>query len=322
MNSAAMALTSKITLLRGPIADQDPQNPAVTSVIRLLEGQSGRWSTTTVFLQLSHAQSQIFHNTHAYFTVAWLWPAFIHVRGRTPARLKLKVLVAMDVLGFARGLTSSDALICCQDHAVILMTDKTDSAWGLIRSWWRIEEALSFLLYSSTVTNYPRWPCLAVSPFHHNNPTFASRWQMVFYTGSAPHVVLSDRVSVSLRSSMHIKIDMAFLVVPRLVHPICFFSFLTFFTHFSHLCACLWPDKERCTCLKEFLNLSFPVRKAGGSDLSISTAHGFFCAFFVCYCFLSVRAQEKNTTSLVLWPCRVPTCVVLWNLLIKSAVPA
>ena len=59
---------------------------------------------------------------------------------------------------------------------------------------------------------------------HHNNPTFASRWQMVFYTGSASHVVLSDRVPVSLRSSMHIKIDMVFLVVLRLVHPICFFS--------------------------------------------------------------------------------------------------
>ena len=78
-----------------------------------------------VFLRFNtHAQSQIFHNTHAYSTVAWLWPAFIHARGSTPARLKLKVLVAMDVLGFARGLTSSDALICCQDHAVILMADK------------------------------------------------------------------------------------------------------------------------------------------------------------------------------------------------------
>ena len=58
---------------------------------------------------------------------------------------------------------------------------------------------------------------------------------MVFYTGSASHVVLSARMSVSLRSSMHIKIDMAFRVVLRLVHPIwggscekvhilCFFS--------------------------------------------------------------------------------------------------
>ena len=192
-----------------------------------------------VFLRFNpHAQSQIFHNAHAYFTVAWLWPAFIHAHGRTPARLKLKVLVAMDVRGFARGLTSSDALICCQDHAVILMADKTDPAWGLIRSWWRIEVALRFLLYSSTVTNYLRWPCLAVPSFYHNNPTFASRWQIVFYTGSAPHVVLSDRVSVSLRSSMHIKIDMAFLVVPRLVHPICFLSsFASWFSSLTlHIC--------------------------------------------------------------------------------------
>ena len=49
----------------------------------------------------------------------------------------------------------------------------------------------------------------------------------------------------------------------------------------------------------------------GGSDLSISTAHGVFLHLFVCYCFVFARAQEKNTTSLVSWPCRVPTCVGL-----------
>ena len=48
----------------------------------------------------------------------------------------------------------------------------------------------------------------------------------------------------------------------------------------------------------------------------------FFWRLFVCYCFVSVRAQEKNTTSLVLWPCRVPTCVVPRNLLIKPTMPA
>ena len=48
----------------------------------------------------------------------------------------------------------------------------------------------------------------------------------------------------------------------------------------------------------------------------------FFLAPFCCYCFVSVRAQEKNTTSLVLWPCRVPTCVVLCNLLIQPTLPA
>ena len=38
------------------------------------------------------------------------------------------------VLGFARGLTSSDALICCQILVLILMVDETDPARDLIRS--------------------------------------------------------------------------------------------------------------------------------------------------------------------------------------------
>ena len=38
------------------------------------------------------------------------------------------------VLGSARGLTSSDALICCQVLVLILMADETDPARGLIRS--------------------------------------------------------------------------------------------------------------------------------------------------------------------------------------------
>ena len=42
--------------------------------------------------------------------------------------------VAKDVLTFARGLTSSDALICCQDHVVFVMVDETNLARGLIRS--------------------------------------------------------------------------------------------------------------------------------------------------------------------------------------------
>ena len=35
------------------------------------------------------------------------------------------------VLGSARGLTSSDALICCQVLVLILMADETDPARGL-----------------------------------------------------------------------------------------------------------------------------------------------------------------------------------------------
>ena len=37
-------------------------------------------------------------------------------------------------LGFARGLRSSDALICCQILVLILMVDETDAARDLIRS--------------------------------------------------------------------------------------------------------------------------------------------------------------------------------------------
>ena len=46
---------------------------------------------------------------------------------------------------------------------------------------------------------------------------------MVFYTGSASHVVLSARMSVSLRSSMHIKAG------PPL--DLSFWSFLIFLHH-------------------------------------------------------------------------------------------
>ena len=56
-----------------------------------------------------------------------------------------------------------------------------------------------------------------------------------------------------------------------------------------------------------------------------TTAHAFagvFWRLFVCYCFVFVRAQEKNTTSLVPWPCRVPTCVVLPKLDYEHTVPA
>ena len=86
--------------------------------------------------------------------------------------LKPKVLVTKGVLGSARGLTSSDALICCQVLVLILMVDETDPARGLIRSWWRIRSW--WWWWSSSVTNYLRWACLAVSPHHHNNPTFCS----------------------------------------------------------------------------------------------------------------------------------------------------
>ena len=155
---------------------------------------------------------------------------------------------------------------------------------------------------------------------------FASSWQMVFYTGSVSHVVLSARMSVSLRSSMHIKIDMAFLVVLRLVHPIYVSSVLLLHDSLHSLFTpvCLSVTRQGALhVLKGIPQLFIPSSQGWGSDISISTAHGFFFwRLFVCYCFVSVRAQEKNTTSLVLWPCRVPTCVVPRNLLIKPTVPA
>ena len=99
--------------------------------------------------------------------------ACVHTRTRPHSPwLKLKVLVTKGVLGSARGLTSSDALICCQVLVLILMADETDPARGLIRSWWRIRSW--WLWWSSSVTKYLRWACLAVSPHHHNNPTFCS----------------------------------------------------------------------------------------------------------------------------------------------------
>ena len=101
---------------------------------------SPRWSLSRLDLN-PHAQSRIFSQCacifHRRMTVAC-----VHTRTRSHSIswLKLKVLVAKGALGFARGLTSSDALICCQDHFVILMVDETDLAQGLLRSWWRIED--------------------------------------------------------------------------------------------------------------------------------------------------------------------------------------
>ena len=116
--------------------------PALPTMITL-SSRSQSTSAVTELFHNAHAYFTVsirmrshsfFHNAQAFFTVTWLWPAFIHARSRTPASLKLKVPVAMDVLGFARGLTRSDALNCCQDHVVVLMVDETDLERGLIRS--------------------------------------------------------------------------------------------------------------------------------------------------------------------------------------------
>ena len=151
---------------------------------------------------------------------------------------------------------------------------------------------------------------------------------MVFYTGSASHVVLSARMSVSLRSSMHIKIDMAFLVVLRLVHPYYVSSVLLLHDSLHSLFTpvCLSVTRQGALhVLKGIPQLVIPSSQGWGVrsfHLDSTRFFFFFWRLFVCCCFVSVRAQEKNTTSLVLWPCRVPTCVVPRNLLIKPTMPA
>ena len=148
---------------------------------------------------------------------------------------------------------------------------------------------------------------------------------MVFYTGSASHVVLSARMSVSLRSSMHIKIDMAFLwscgwsilyvSSVLLLHD----SLHSLFTP-----VCLSVTRQGALhVLKGIPQLVIPSSQGWGvRSFHLDSTWFFFLRLFVCYFFVSVRAQEKNTTSFVLWPCRVPTCVVPRNLLIKPTVPA
>ena len=149
---------------------------------------------------------------------------------------------------------------------------------------------------------------------------------MVFYTGSASHVVLSARTSVSLRSSMHIKIDIGpflwscgwsilYVSSVLLLHD----SLHSLFTP-----VCLSVTRQGALhVLKGIPQLVIPSSQGWGGQIFPSRQPTvFFLAPFVCYCFVSIRAQEKNTTSLVLWPCRVPTCVVPQNLLIQPIVPA
>ena len=69
--------------------------------------------------------------------------------------------------------------------------------------------------------------------------------------------------------------------------------------------------------LKEFLNLSFPVRKAGGGGggggqiFHLNSTRFFlapFCLLLFCFCTSSRKVHDQPR---LIWPCRVPTCVVL-----------
>ena len=149
---------------------------------------------------------------------------------------------------------------------------------------------------------------------------------MVSYTGSASRVVLSDRVCVSLRRSMHIKIDLAFHVVLWMVHPLCFFnSFVSRLSSlFFHMCVIVSDPTRRVARVQRNSSTCHSQSARLGSDLSILTAHSFFGAFlFVIVLFLYElnELKKKNTTSLVSRPCRAPTCVVLSKLDYQLTVP-
>ena len=67
-----------------------------------------------------------------------------------------------------------------------------------------------------------------------------------------------------------------------------------FFFFFLSLSAGFRFDKERCTCEKDILNLSFPVRKAGGSDFK--TVHLLTPFFF--FSFFSFVFNDFSLTTL------------------------
>ena len=58
-------------------------------------------------------------------------------------------------------------------------------------------------------------------------------------------------------------------------------------------------DKEHCTCEKDILNLSFPVRKAGGSDFK--TVH-LLTLFFFFFFFFNFVFNDFSLTTLKAGP--------------------
>ena len=84
--------------------------------------------------------------------------ACVHTRTRSHSSwLKLKVLVTKGVLGFARGLTSSDALICCQvlvlvDDESVIDDDDDEVALRFSTVQWYCDELPSMCLSGSFTT--------------------------------------------------------------------------------------------------------------------------------------------------------------------------
>ena len=108
------------------------------------------------------------------------------------------------------------------------------------------------------------------------------------HTGSTSIVVLSVRILKSLLlyhprctfAAVTADLKVAHLVSCEAEHsPSGFFFFFFFF--FFRVSAGFRFDKDRCTCEKDILNLSFPVRKAGGSDFkTVHFTYPFFFFFF------------------------------------------
>ena len=158
--------------------------------------------------------------------------------------------------------------------------------------------------------------------FHEHNTTsksFRSVSSVVSipYSGSTSIVVLGVRILVSVvvppmatlyvcsRSWLQLRCTSC---EPNWTVRVFFFLF-----SFSSSPAGFRYDKERCTCEKDILNLSFPVPKAGGAGFK--TVHltliFFLLVSFVLSLLLTTRSDKIPTS--VSWPCSSPTFVAQWS---------
>ena len=135
-------------------------------------------------------------------------------------------------------------------------------------------------------------------------PTLGLPQSLYWVLGYSKSVVVPPTLHFCSRSWL----EVAHLVScePNWIQSEWFFFFLSLSAGFRF-------DKERCTCEKDILNLSFPVRKAGGSDFKtvhLLTPFFFFFQFRFQW-FFSDHTSDKLPSS-VSWPCSSPTCVALW----------
>ena len=117
-------------------------------------------------------------------------------------------------------------------------------------------------------------------------PTLGLPQSLYWVLGYSKSVVVPPTLHFCSRSWL----EFAHLVScdPTEYSPSGFFFFFLLF-----LSAGFRFDKERCTCEKDILNLSFPVRKAGGSDFkTVHLLTPFFFFFFLSFSF----------SMIFLWP--------------------